>query len=345
MKPSPAHLEPYRKAHQLAFAPLLFQGALAARNLGVLAALDRKQAALDQVATTTGLTRYAVRVLVDVCEALELVEERGNGYTLTAAGRLILHDRMTRIHMDFSNDVCYKAAFHLEDALKTGQPSGLSELGPWPNVYEGLAELPEGVRRSWFAFDHYWSDSVFPKVLPIVFSDPKPRRLLDVGKNTGRWARAATKHDPEVEIILLDLPGQLATAALLDEPRIQGIPLDLLNHDLLFPTGNDVVFMSQFLDCFGEPDVLALLRRGRAALKPGGRLYVLETFTDRQPNPVAALCLHATSLYFTCVANGTSRMYRSGDLRVLAQHAGLKLEKDQAVGLSHTLLTFVEEAA
>jgi hypothetical protein len=41
------------------------------------------------------------------------------------------------------------------------------------------------------------------------------------------------------------------------------------------------------------------------------------------------------------MANGTSRMYHSQDLLELIASAGLHIESDEAIGLSHTLLTCV----
>ena len=119
------------------------------------------------------------------------------------------------------------------------------------------------------------------------------------------------------------------------------MPFDLLDHARAFPTGFDVVWMSQFLDCFGETDIVRLLERGSAALAPGGRLCIMETFWDRQPNEVAELCLQGTSLYFSCMANGTSRMYHSQDVLDLIARAGLHIVSDEPIGLSHTLFTCV----
>jgi O-methyltransferase len=101
------------------------------------------------------------------------------------------------------------------------------------------------------------------------------------------------------------------------------------------------VWMSQFLDCFGESDIVKLLERGKTALVPGGRLCVMEAFWDRQPNDVAELILQGTSLYFSCMANGTSRMYHSQDFLDLIPQAGLRVATDESIGLSHTLLTCV----
>jgi len=41
------------------------------------------------------------------------------------------------------------------------------------------------------------------------------------------------------------------------------------------------------------------------------------------------------------MANGTSRMYHSQDFLDLIARAGLRVQTDEAIGMSHTLLTCV----
>jgi SAM-dependent methyltransferase len=338
----------FHKVHSLAFAPLLFQCAMAARNMGVLATVHAARAeglVPADVARRADVSLYAARVLLEGCLALELVTLEGGKYRLTDAGYLWLFDEMTKVNANFVQDVCYAGAFHLEASLREGKPVGLKVFGEWPTIYEGLTQLEPQVQKSWFDFDHFYSDGAFPLAFPRVFAQ-RPRTLLDVGGNTGKWAIHYLQNDPEVEVTVLDHPGQLArlaenAAAAGVADRLRTVPIDLLDHDVAFPTGFDVVWMSQFLDCFGEDDVVRLLERGRAALAPGGRLCVLETFWDRQPNDVAELCLQGTSLYFSCMANGTSRMYHSDDFLELIPRAGLRVASDEAIGMSHTMLTCV----
>lgn len=341
----------YHQVHALAFSPLLFQAAMAARNMGVLAAVHASGSAglaPADVAAQARVSLYAARVLLEGCLALELVAFEAGRYRLTDAGRLWLFDEMTNVNANFVQDICYAGAFHLEESLRTGTPAGLKVFGDWKTIYEGLTRLPPAVQNSWFAFDHFYSDGAFPLVFPRVF-DPRPRTLLDVGGNTGKWALHCLANDPDVEITVLDHPGQVerlqhnvATAGL--SSRLHTVAIDLLDHQLAFPTGFDVVWMSQFLDCFGEPDITRLLERGKAALGPGGRLCILEAYWDRQPNEVAELCLQGTSLYFSCMANGTSRMYRSEDFLELIAKAGLTVASDQPIGPSHTLFTCLASA-
>ena len=342
----------YHQVHSLAFAPLFFQAAMAARNMGVLAAVHASKAAgltPAEVAERAKVSLYAARVLLEGCLALQLVELETGRYRTTAAGDLWLFDEMTMVNANFVQDICYRGAFHLEESLRTGTPAGLPELGNWATIYEGLSQLPPAAQKSWFAFDHFYSDGAFPLAFPHVFEAP-PKTLLDVGGNTGKWTMYCLAHDPDVAITVLDHPWQLATlqqaaVAAGVAARVRTVPMDLLDHAVAFPTGFDVVWMSQFLDCFGEADIAKLLERGKRALAAGGRLRIMEAFWDRQPNEVAELCLQGTSLYFSCMANGTSRMYHSQDFLELIASVGLRVESDLPIGSSHTLLTCVLPAS
>jgi hypothetical protein len=72
---------------------------------------------------------------------------------------------------------------------------------------------------------------------------------------------------------------------------------------------------------------------------------VLELLWDRQQHAAAAYSVNATSLYFTCIANGVSRMYRSSDLRRLLLAAGFEIEaQHDHLGLGHSLLHCVKRA-
>lgn len=334
-------MAPWAIAHKLAWAPLMFHAAKAARDLRVLVTIEKAKsgATREELAKETGLSPYAVGVLVDACLAMELLIRADDRLRLSPAGWLIEHDPMTRVHMDLNADVNYAGAAHLQEALKTGTPAGLKTLSNAPHIYEALGELPEPAKTSWFAFDHFYSDQVFPLAKPIILQR-KPKSLLDVGGNTGKFALIMAA---EVPVTILDHPGQLrvalpnARAAGL-EGRVMGVPMDLLDHTRPFPAGQDAVWMSQFLCCFGLDDIVALIKRASSSLSKDGRLYVNDTFWDRQPNEVAAYCLHATSLYFTAMANGTSRMYAATDLITCIRKAGMMVEEDRQLGNSHTLL-------
>jgi hypothetical protein len=335
------------EAQKIAFGPLIFQAARLLRELGILETLRaaRSGLGLEEIVERVDVSRYGVLVLLEAGLAAGLVRSQGDRYLLTTTGACILRDDLTRINMDFVHYGCFQAMFYLEDAIRQGKPAGLRKIfgEQWDTIYSALPSLPESVRASWLRWDHYYSDAAFPQALPVVFERP-PRKLLDVGGNNGKWAIQCARHSADVSITILDLPGQIAAArqnveGLGLQARITTQAIDLLDHTRAFPEGFDAIWMSQFLVCFSEDDVLKLLERAAAAMGPASTLYILDTFWDRQEHAASAFCLQAISLYFTCLANGSSRMYKFSDIAAMVEAAGLKVEKvTGTLGICSTLL-------
>lgn len=334
------------EAQKLSFAPVAFQCARVLRETGILQAVaDASDAGIsvEDISSQTGISTYGVRVLLDMGASLYLVDYRGDAFVLMKTGYFMLHDQMTRVNMDFIHDVCYNGLFFLEESIREERPAGLEVFGKWKTIYEALAELPEQVRKSWFAFDHYYSDNAFPTALKLIFDENPPKRLFDVGGNTGRWALQCVQYNTDVEVTILDLPGQLREAAQTArehgvENRIHGHEINLLNAQDKFPEGADAIWMSQFLDCFSEQEILSILQRAAASMSENARLYINETYWDRQRFEAATYSLNATSLYFTAMANGNSRMYHSRDMIRLVHQAGLIVDKDvDHIGMGHTI--------
>ncbi len=332
-------------AQKIAFAPIMFQAARALRELGILEYLlknKRKGAQIDTIANELKLSVYGVKVLLEAGLSIELVLIKDNKYYITKTGYFILSDELTRINMDFTHDVNYEGMMHLDSSIKNGKPEGLKTFGEWNTVYEALAELPDQVRKSWFAFDHFYSDYAFPEVLPHI-AEKNPEKILDVGGNTGKFSIFCAQNIENVKMTILDLPGQVADAKKNIEEvnlsdRISTHSLNLLDNSTPFPRGYNIIWMSQFLDCFSQEEILGLLNRSYEALDENGSLYILETYWDLQEFEASAYSLHATSLYFTAIANGNSQMYHSDDMKKLVEKSGLYVsEVIENIGVSHTL--------
>ena len=334
-----------RLAQEIAFGPVVFQVSRLMLKFGIFRLLSDKREGLtlDAIATETKLSRYAAQVLLEASLTIGTVLIEEERYTLAKAGWFLLNDKMAQVNMAFNHDVNYLGLFNLEEALVNGRPEGLKVFGEWPTVYEGLSSLPEQVQKSWFGFDHYYSDCSFDEALEIIFSQ-QPRTLLDVGGNTGRWATKCVEYNPQVEVTIMDLPQQLElmrqqTAALPGADRIHGHGVNLLDRSVPFPAGFDVIWMSQFLDCFSEEEVTSILTRAAQSMAPESRLYIMETFWDRQKFETAAYCLTQISLYFTALANGNSKMYHSDDMERCIRQAGLEVEQIyDGLGQGHSIV-------
>jgi hypothetical protein len=97
--------------------------------------------------------------------------------------------------------------------------------------------------------------------------------------------------------------------------------------------------MSQFIDCFSLDEIYSLFRRTYEAMTDDASFYILETFWDLQRFQASTYSLHATSLYFTAVANGNSQMYHSKDILKVIEKAGFAVDEiHEIIGISHTLI-------
>ena len=338
-------LQAQRLAQEIAFGPIVFQVSRLMVKFGIFQMLDdhKEGVTMEEIAKSAKLSLYSAQVLLESSLTIGTVLMRDDKFFLAKAGWFLLHDQMARVNMDFNHDVNYLGMFNLEEALLNGKPEGLKVFGNWPTVYEGLSQLPPQAQKSWFGFDHFYSDNSFQQALEIVFRN-HPKTLLDVGGNTGRWATQCVKFDQNVEVTIMDLPQQLEmmreqTKGLEGADRIHGHGCNLLDRSVPFPTGFDAIWMSQFLDCFSEDEVTSILSRAANSMKAGCKLYIMETFWDRQRFETASYCLAQTSLYFTAIANGNSKMYYSGDMARCVEAAGLKIDTcHDGIGLSHSIL-------
>lgn len=339
-------LQAKEKAQWIAFAPVIFQATRVLRDTGILQALSsarEKGLTQEEVVDAVKLSPYGVRVLLESSLGIGLTILKEGRYVATKITFFILNDDLTRANLDFTHDVCYQGMFYLEESIRNQKPEGLKVFGQWPTIYDGLSKLPPHVQKSWFAFDHFYSDNAFPYALPVVF-ERKPKTLLDIGGNTGKWALQCFEYDPDVTVTIMDLPGQVGMARPQIESkgyghRIRFHECNILNEEHPFPKGFDAIWMSQFLDCFSDEEIVSILKRCHGALSPNGLVYIQETFWDRQVYEAGAFSLQQTSLYFTTMANGNSQMYHSDIFIKFVERAGFTIvdQKDK-IGYSHSIL-------
>ena len=340
-----------RQAEFIAWGPVVFQASRLMVKFGIFDLLRDSDEGLtrQEIVEKTGLSDYAVKCLTEaaLCIGTILVNTETDRFTISKTGWFLLNDPATRINIDFNHDVNYEGWFRLEESLLNGKPEGLKHFGDWPTIYEGLSSLPDQVQKSWFGFDHFYSDSSFPQALEIIFREHHVKSLYDVGGNTGKWALQCVGFDPDVEVTVLDLPQQIKMMQENVEgkpgaERIKGTGINLLDETSKFPVregGLDAIWMSQFLDCFSMEQIIGILKRAKEIMTQQTRIYIMETLWDRQRFEPAAFCLTMTSLYFTAMANGNSKMYNTEDMEYCVREAGLEIEQiHDHLGQGHSII-------
>ncbi len=104
-------------------------------------------------------------------------------------------------------------------------------------------------------------------------------RLLDVGGNSGEFARQAVAAWPGLEAVVFDLPvvcalGRRHLAGSAEAGRVRFAPGDLRADAL--PGGQDVVSFKSVLHDWPDGEARAFLRKAFEALAPGGVLVIFE---------------------------------------------------------------------
>lgn len=338
----------YDEAQRIAFGPVTFQATAAAIDLGILNALAEsdKPLSIETLADLTRQTPYGVRVLVELLSTAHVVTRHPNEtFSLTKTGECLLFDEMTRVNFNFIKDVNYSALAHTTASITESRPAGLEEFDPtWKTIYPHLKDLPKKAQQAWFEFDHFYSDVAYRAALNIL-KKMDVRHFCDIGGNTGKFTKMALETLSEARATFVDLPEQIGlmrsnTALASVQDRIDTYAIDWLdqNRRLTLDRQADLIWMSQFLDCFSFDEALSILIRSQEALSDDGRIAILEPLWDAQPIETASLCLAATSLYFTVLANGNSRFFGQRELENLIEQAGLEIEsRHDHLGVSHTL--------
>ncbi|MCL1928073.1 MAG: class I SAM-dependent methyltransferase [Treponema sp.] len=330
------------EAQKIAYAPLTFQAVRALIELGFLKAISdsgENGLSFKEAAEKTSISLYGAKVLLEIALGMNIVKmlpktppgtDSDDRFILGKIGWFLLEDTMTSVSLNFVNDVCYKGAFELLRSVKDGKPLGLEVFGhEGKTIYEVLSTLPEQVKESWFTYEHYFSDIGFEEAIPIVFSD-KPKKVIDIGGNTAKWALCCCRYDPDVEVLIVDLPGQTAVADRNAaqagfSDRIKTFSCNILNKETVLPAETDIIWMSQFLDCFSLEEITQIMEKAQAASGPTTDVYILEYFLDKQRYEMASFSLRAISLYFTCMANGNSKMYSYGEFAEAIERAGFDI--------------------
>ncbi|MDC3961052.1 methyltransferase [Polyangium jinanense] len=184
------------------------------------------------------------------------------------------------------------------------------------DIFREVARLPERCRTHHRMLESYARYDYEPLVacLPIQAGDV----VVDAGGGTGTLASLVAATWPSSQVLVLDLPGVVAAA----EPRasVRFVETNLFEP---WPVSADVVLLARVLHDWDDPDAIRLLARARDALKPGGRIAIVEMVLD-EVGPGGGLC----DLHLLAVTGGRERTRH--DFERILDAAGLQLTRVQA---------------
>ena len=276
---------------------------------------------LEAIAARVALPLPALDRLVGAAVALRLLERRPRGRIgLGALGAPLVGNEglcaLVRHHALLYDDLREPLAL-LRRRAAGG--TALADYYPYATGHGEDAVAPGQAA----VYSTLMSATAGPLIEEIVdaYSFAEHRSVLDVGGGEGRLAAALAGRWPHLDVTVFDLPAvaERATAALAARglaDRVRAVPGDFREQPL--PAGVDAVVLMRVLLDHGDDTVLALLRRARAALEPGGRLVIAEPFAgERGARPVGEAYF---ALYLFAMGSGRARTER--ELRQLCAAAG-----------------------
>ena len=263
----------------------------AAVELNVFDALPGDTAA---VGSACSLESHAMQRLLRALWELDLVEPRGGLWTTTDTGRLLCHSEgsgMPEAALHWATEH-YRAWEGLPEALKTGRSAFHEQFGD--DLFSWLAERPAKMRRFQAAMlayaEHDYRD------IPRFIDFDGVEEVVDAGGGTGVLLTKLLEAQPAVTGTLLELDtvtsSVRAPAHLAERFRIHGA--DLLQP---WPCSGDLVVLARVLHDWADEPAARILTNAHHALRPGGRVLLVEwVLSDESPNGgmldlnMAALC-------------------------------------------------------
>jgi ubiquinone/menaquinone biosynthesis C-methylase UbiE len=254
-------------------------------DVGLFSAIGSGASTVEAIAKACDASPKGVRVLCDYWTVQGfLIKAKDGSYRLTPEAATFL-DRASPAYMGgaigFLNGTVAPFFGRLTAAVRNG---GCETSGSVEPEYEGWIPFAEGMGAMMFPTAQAIAKIVGP--IPVG-------RVLDVAASHGLFGIAVAQRNPGVHVAALDWPKVLEVARknaarMGVGDRYTTIPGDAFQADLQGPY--DLILLTNLLHHFSVEQCTTLLKRLRAALKPGGRLVTLEFVPneDRVSPPMSA---------------------------------------------------------
>jgi SAM-dependent methyltransferase len=292
----------------------------AAIELDVFGAVGKGPGDVASIARHCGASERGIRILCDFLTIYGVLTKEDGQYR---------HTPMSAAFLDPRSPSCIASiAKFLGNAEMRGTYDNLAEI-----VRTGRTVLPgdgsvEPENPVWVQFAETMAPMMFPMVGPlgkvVLEGQSGPMRVLDIAAGHGLYGIEIAKQNPQAHITGLDWASVLRVA--LDNARKAGVHdrytmLPGSAFEVDFDGPYDAVLLTNFLHHFDKPTCVGLLRKVKAALRPGGRCATLEFVPNEDrispPMPAAFAMTMLTS-----TASGDA--YTLSELTGMYSEAGFK---------------------
>jgi ubiquinone/menaquinone biosynthesis C-methylase UbiE len=245
----------------------------ASLRLGLFSHLAAGKSTVAEVARAAESSERGTRMLLDALAAFGLLTKSGERYELMPHARQYL----VRESQDYAGGMAesgamFEAWLHLDECVRTGQPVRRVETKEMAEKF-----FPMLVRTL-----HIVNREQAQRTARALGADTagKGLRVLDVAAGSGVWGIAFAEADPSARVTAQDFPGVLPTTREYVgrhglEERFDFLAGDLKEVDF-GEAQYDVAVLGNIVHSEGEDSSRDLFRRLHRALKPGGRIVIID---------------------------------------------------------------------
>ncbi len=269
---------------------------LVANDLGLFTAIGDGGKRADSLATACGVTREGMKLLLQALAGLGLVRANAGRYWNSRLGAKYLDGRSPTA----VTNLLWLLNHHWSDWTGMAQVIRRGRSG-WAPVTKTAA-----FRRRFALAMHERSYMLAPRTLDGIRLPRGATRLLDLGGGSGAYSIALAQRHPDVHVLLVDQAVSVARRHISEaglgervavrQGNVLTAPLD---------SGFDVVLLSNLLHDLSEAENRGLLRRVHDALRPGGKIVIVEYFLNPTGTRPAEAAVFSLLMYaFTPTGRG-----------------------------------------
>jgi ubiquinone/menaquinone biosynthesis C-methylase UbiE len=270
--PQTASLDPQPIA-QMAFSFAAARILSTAVQLGLFSKIAAGAHTAAAIAQAAGASERGTRMVLDALVGFQLLTKRNGEYGLgPLAAQFLVRESPDYMGAWMETDTMWEAWTKLPEAVRTGKPvDSPTDQGDAEEFFRALVRTLHIQNRL--------PAQRLMKALGIGESH-RGVRVLDVGCGSGVWGIAAAEADPGARVTAQDLSGVLEQTKEYVEKhgltdRYNFLQGDL--HTVEFSSNTyDLAILGHIIHMVSEASARAIFARLHAALKPGGRLAVID---------------------------------------------------------------------